>query len=168
MKNFLEKYNAAKIENAQDEGKLTLETAKERILKLLTENMKNFKEGCWNLQNRMNKLIIDTDKKSLFTLRLGGKRIIRYSLDLLDDMQKLNFLTDFYTSVANNEFDDDIINFLAKEVEKASERKKEANERRKIKKKEEKERKQKEAHEQTIAAAQPMVSEQISQVLLGL
>ncbi len=168
MKNFLEKYNASKIETAQDEGKLTLETAKERILKLLTENMKNFKEGSWNLQNRMNKLIIDTDKKSLFTLRLGGKRIIRYSLDLLEDLQKLNFLADFYTSVANNEFDDDIINFLAKEVEKASERKKEANERRKLKKKEEKERKQKEARERTIAAAQPMVSEQISQVLLGL
>ena len=55
MKNFLEKYNASKIETAQDEGKLTLETAKERILKLLTENMRNFKEGSWNLQNRMNK-----------------------------------------------------------------------------------------------------------------
>lgn len=64
MKNFLEKYNASKIETSQDEGKLTLETAKERILKLLTENMKNFKENNWNLQNRMNKLIIDTDKRS--------------------------------------------------------------------------------------------------------
>ncbi len=168
MKNFLEKYNASKIETAQDEGKLTLETAKERILKLLTENMKNFKEGSWNLQNRMNKLIIDSDKKSIFTLRLGGKRIIRYSLDLLDDIQKLNFLADFYTSVANNEFDDDIVDFLAKEVEKASERKKEANERRKIKKKEEKERKLKEARERTIAAVQPIVSEQISQVLQAL
>ena len=167
MKNFLEKYNASKIENAKDEGKLTLETAKERILKLLTENMKNFKENNWNLQNRMNKLIY-TDKKSLFTLRLGGKRIIRYSLDLLDDMQKLNFLADFYTSVANNEFDEDIVNFLAKEVEKASERKKEANERRKIKKKEEKERKLKEARERTIVAAQPLVSDQISQVLQAL
>lgn len=168
MKNFLEKYNASKIETAQDEGKLTLETAKERILKLLTENMKNFKDGSWNLQNRMNKLIIDSDKKSIFTLRLGGKRIIRYSLDLLDDLQKLNFLADFYTSVANNEFDDDIVDFLAKEVEKASERKKEANERRKIKKKEEKERKLKEARERTIAAVQPIVSEQISQVLQAL
>ena len=166
MKNFLEKYNASKIETSQDEGKLTLETAKERILKLLTENMKNFKENNW--KNRMNKLIIDTDKKSLFTLRLGGKRIIRYSLDLLDDMQKLNFLADFYTSVANNEFDEDIVNFLAKEVEKASERKKEANERRKIKKKEEKERELKEARERTIVAAQPLVSDQISQVLQAL
>lgn len=165
MKKFLEKYNASKLETAQDEGKLTLETAKERILKLLTENMKNFKENSWNLQNRMNKLIIDKDKKTIFTLRLGGKRIIRYSLDLLDNLQKLSFLADFYTSVANNEFDDDIVNFLAKEVEKASERKKEANERRKLKKKEEKERKANEARERTLAAAQPMLNEQIAQVL---
>ena len=77
-------------------------------------------------------------------------------------------MADFYTSVANNEFDDDIVNFLAKEVEKASERKKEANERRKIKKKEEKERKLKEARERTIVAAQPLVSDQISQVLQAL
>jgi len=161
MKNFLEKYNASKLETAQDEGKLTLETAKERILKLLTENMKNFKENSWNLQNRMNKLIIDSDKKSIFTLRLGGKRIIRYSLDLLDDLQKLNFLADFYTSVANNEFDDDIVNFLAKEVEKASVRKKEANERRKIKKKEEKERKLNESRQKTLAAAEPLLNREL-------
>ena len=44
MKNFLEKYNAFKIETSKDEGKLTLETAKERILKLLTDNIRNFKE----------------------------------------------------------------------------------------------------------------------------
>lgn len=92
MKNFLEKYNAFKIETSKDEGKLTLETAKERILKLLTDNIRNFKEDSWNLQNRMNKLIIDTEKNSIFTLRLGGKRIVRYSLDLLDTQQKISFL----------------------------------------------------------------------------
>ena len=32
MKNFLEKYNAFKIETSKDEVKLTLETAKERCL----------------------------------------------------------------------------------------------------------------------------------------
>lgn len=46
--------------------------------------------------------------------------------------------------------------------------KKEANERRKIKKKEEKERKLKEARERTIVTAQPLVSDQISQVLQAL
>lgn len=92
MKNFLEKYNAFKIETSKDEGKLTLETAKERILKLLTDNIRNFKEDSWNLQNRMNKLIIDTEKNSIFTLRLGGKRIVRYSLDLLDTQQKISLM----------------------------------------------------------------------------
>lgn len=89
MKNFLEKYNAFKIETSKDEGKLTLETAKERILKLLTDNIRNFKEYSWNLQNRMNKLIIDTEKNSIFTLRLGGKRIVRYSLDFAKCLLKM-------------------------------------------------------------------------------
>lgn len=135
MKNFLEKYNAFKIETSKDEGKLTLETAKERILKLLTDNIRNFKEESWNLQNRMNKLIIDTEKNSIFTLRLGGKRIVRYSLDLLDTQQKISFLFDFYNSVEVGEFNEDITDFLAKEIDNAAVRKKEANERRKNKKK---------------------------------
>ena len=144
MKNFLEKYNANKLETSKDEGKLTLDKAKERILSLLTENMRNFKDNAWDVKNRMNKLITDTEKNSIFSLRLGGKRIVRYSLDLLNTEQKLNFLADFYTSVSSGEFDNDIIDFLAKEVDNAAVRKKEANERRRIKKKEERERKAKE------------------------
>ena len=168
MKEFLGKYKAQKIETSADEGKLTLETAKKRILNLLVENIQNFKNDSWSIANRMNKLMIDTENNTNFSLRLGGKKIVRYSLDLLDVMQKMQFLADFHTSVSNGEFDEDIVNFLAKEVEKASERKKEANERRKIKKKEEKERKLKEARERTIVAAQPLVSDQISQVLQAL
>lgn len=168
MKEFLGKYKAQKIETSADEGKLTLETAKKRILNLLVENIQNFKNDSWSIANRMNKLMIDTENNTIFSLRLGGKKIVRYSLDLLDVMQKMQFLADFHTSVSNGEFDEDIVNFLAKEVEKASERKKEANERRKIKKKEEKERKLKEARERTIVAAQPLVSDQISQVLQAL
>ena len=129
MKNFLEKYNATKIENSKDEGMLTLEKAKERILNLLTENMRNFKNDSWDIKNRMNKLITDTENNSIFSLRLGGKRIARYSLDLLTTEQKINFLADFYTSVVEKEFDDDILNFLAQEVDNAAVRKKEANER---------------------------------------
>ena len=124
MKNFLEKYNATKIENSKDEGMLTLEKAKERILNLLTENMRNFKNDSWDIKNRMNKLITDTEKNSIFSLRLGGKRIARYSLDLLTTEQKINFLADFYTSVVEKEFDDDILNFLAQEVDNAAVRKK--------------------------------------------
>ena len=166
MQNFLAKYNANKIETSKDEGKLTLDKAKERILSLLTENMRNFKNDTWDISNRMNKLITDTEKNSIFTLRLGGKRIARYSLDLLTTEQKLNFLADFYTSVANNEFDNEIIEFLAQEVDNAAVRKKEANERRRLKKKAQKEQKTKEdaakqaeATARTIAAAEPMLQE---------
>lgn len=166
MQNFLTKYNANKIETSKDEGMLTLEKAKERILQLLTENIRNFKNNTWDISNRMNKLITDTEKNSIFNLRLGGKRIARYSLDLLTTEQKLNFLADFYTSVANNEFDNEIIEFLAQEVDNAAVRKKEANERRRLKKKAQKEQKAKEdatkqaeAAARTIAAAEPMLQE---------
>ena len=166
MQNFLAKYNANKIETSKDEGKLTLDKAKERILQLLTENIRNFKNNTWDISNRMNKLITDTEKNSIFNLRLGGKRIARYSLDLLTTEQKLNFLADFYTSVANNEFDNEIIEFLAQEVDNAAVRKKEANERRRLKKKAQKEQKAKEdaakkaeATARTIAAAEPMLQE---------
>ena len=166
MQNFLAKYNANKIETSKDEGKLTLDKAKERILSLLTENIRNFKNNTWDISNRMNKLITDTEKNSIFNLRLGGKRIARYSLDLLTTEQKLNFLADFYTSVANNEFDNEIIEFLAQEVDNAAVRKKEANERRRLKKKAQKEQKAKEdatkqaeATARTIAAAEPMLQE---------
>ena len=166
MQNFLAKYNASKIETSKDEGKLTLDKAKERILNLLTENIRNFKNNTWDISNRMNKLITDTEKNSIFNLRLGGKRIARYSLDLLTTEQKLNFLADFYTSVANNEFDNEIIEFLAQEVDNAAVRKKEANERRRLKKKAQKEQKAKEdatkqaeATARTIAAAEPMLQQ---------
>ena len=166
MQNFLAKYNANKIETSKDEGKLTLDKAKERILQLLTENIRNFKNNTWDISNRMNKLITDTEKNSIFNLRLGGKRIARYSLDLLTTEQKLNFLADFYTSVANNEFDNEIVEFLAQEVDNAAVRKKEANERRRLKKKAQKEQKAKEdatkqaeATARTIAAVEPMLQE---------
>ena len=140
MKDFLEKYKAVKIETSQDEGKLTLETAKKRILKLLIINIKNTKEDNWDLANRMNKLMIDTDSNTIFSLRLGGKRIVRYSLELLDKEQKMNFFADFYNSVSNGEFDEEIVSFLAKEFDKANQRKKEANERRRLKKQEAREK----------------------------
>lgn len=106
----------------------------------------------------MNKLMTDTEKNSIFTLRLGGKRIVRYSLDLLNTEQKLQFLADFYTSVAEREFDEDITDFLAKEIDNANARKKEANERRRNKKKSEREKKAEEAKIRTLAATEPILS----------
>ncbi len=62
-------------------------------------------------------------------------------MDLLTTEQKINFLADFYTSVVEKEFDDDILNFLAQEVDNAAVRKKEANERRRLKRKKQKSKK---------------------------
>ena len=84
--------------------------------------------------------------------------------------QKLQFLADFYTSVVNKEFDEDITDFLAKEIDNASARKKEANERRREKKKAEREKKAKEkeaeqarkaeeARIRTLTAAEPLLNE---------
>lgn len=128
---------------------------------LLADNIRNFKDDNWNLQNRMNKLMIDTENNTIFSLRLGGKKIVRYSLDLLDTMQKMQFLADFHTSVSNGEFDEDILNFLAKEVDIANQRKKEANERRRLKKQEEREKRSEAARQRTLAAAEPLLSKEL-------
>lgn len=161
MQNFLNKYNAVKLENTQDEGKLTLDSSKKRILKMLDENMKHIKNNSWNIKNRMNKLIVDTETNSIFTLRLGGKKIIKYSLYLLNDREKLNFLSDFYDSIVNNEFDTEILNFISQELENSQKRRKASLERRKLKKQQEKE----EATKRTIAAASSLIEETMSQSL---
>ena len=160
MKNFLEKYNATKLETNQDEGKLSLESCKRRILNILDENMKNFKNNSWNLNNRMNKLIIDKENNSIFTLRLGGKKIIPYSLFLLNTQEKLDFLSDFYDSIVKNEYDTEILNFLADEISKTEVRKKATAEKRREKKKQ----KKAEAEKRTWDAAKQMINEQIAAV----
>ena len=160
MKNFLEKYNATKLETTKDESQLSLEGYKQRILKLLDENMLHFKNNSWNIGNRMNKLIIDTDENSIFTLRLGGKKIVRYSLGLLSNAQKLDFLSDFYQSVKSGEYDEEIINFITNEADKALERKKAANAKRREKKRQEIEAKK----QHTIDAAKEMIEEVVSEM----
>ena len=109
----------------------------------------------------MNKMIIDTETNSIFTLRLGGKKIIKYSLYLLNDREKLNFLSDFYDSIVNNEFDTEILNFISQEIENSQKRRKASLERRKLKKQQEKE----EATKRTIAAASSLIEETMSQSL---
>ena len=161
MKNFLEKYNATKIETNEDEGKLSLESCKKRILSILDDNMRHFKNNTWDVGNRMNKLIVDTDTNSIFTLRLGGKRIARYSLSLLDLQEKLNFLSDFYTEVVNGEFDEEITAFLAGEISKAEARKKVNSAKRR-----EKKRKEREASKQrTLEAAKSLIQDVVNKTI---
>ena len=168
MKKSLSKFNAVKIETYQDEGKLNYDSCKKRILNLLDENMRNFKKDTWSKQNRMNKLIVDTETQSIFTLRLGGKRIARYSLSLLDTRDKLNFLSDLYTEVVNGEFDEEITEFLGNEVEKAEARKKVNSAKRREKKRQQREAekaKKKEAERRTWNAAKDLIDETVYEVL---
>lgn len=58
-------------------------------------------------------------------------------------------------------FDEDILNFLAKEVDIANQRKKEANERRRLKKQEEREKRAEAARQRTLAAAEPLLSKEL-------
>ena len=76
-------------------------------------------------------------------------------------MLEMQFLADFHTSVSNGEFDEDIVNFLAKEVDVANQRKKEANERRRLKKQAERERKAEMARQKTLAAAEPLLNREL-------
>lgn len=41
---------------------------------VLTQGIRNFKNNTWDISNRMNKLITDTEKNSIFNLRLGGNK----------------------------------------------------------------------------------------------
>ena len=169
MKKSLAKFNAVKIETYQDEGKLNYDTCKKRILNLLDDNMRNFKKDSWNKQNRMNKLIVDTDSQSIFTLRLGGKRIARYALSLLDTNEKLNFLSDIYTEVVNGEFDEEITEFLGEEVKKAEARKKVNSAKRREKKRQQREAaaaEKKAAEIRTYKAAKGMVDDVVHEVLM--
>ena len=168
MKNSLTKFKAVKIETYQDEGKLNYDSCKKRILKVLGDNMRNFKDDSWCKKNRMNKLIVDTPTQSVFTLRLGGKRIARYVLSLLDTKDKLNFLSDIYTEVVNGEFDDEITNFLAEEVKKAEARKKINNAKRREKKRKQREEeanKKKEAERRTFEAAKGLIDNNILEII---
>lgn len=42
---------------------------------LFYEFIQNFKNDSWSIANRMNKLMIDTENNTIFSLRLGGKKI---------------------------------------------------------------------------------------------
>ena len=57
---------------------------------------------------------------------------------ILSDREKLEFLSDFYDSIVNHEFDTEILNFISQQIENAEKRKKISNERRKLKKQQEK------------------------------
>jgi hypothetical protein len=144
IENFMGSFGIVPMTTLRDEGLVSFDVVKERVLKLITMNIKNFKENLWNDSNKMNKLLVDLDKKknkSIFTVRLGGKRIYRCNTALLPPEQKAVFLEQFYHGVANGCLDKQILDFCEKEVKLNEVRKEKQKEKRRAKRQAEREEK---------------------------
>ena len=136
IEDFMGSYGIVPMSTTRDEGLVSFDVCKQRVLDLIKLNIKNFKEDLWKKENRMMKLLVDLDdkrKKSIFTVRLGGKRIYRCNMQMLDPSQKVEFLTKFYEAVSRGYLDSKIVDFCEKEVNLANDRKKKQKEKRKEK-----------------------------------
>ena len=141
IENFMSSFGIVPMKNAREEGLMSFDVCKQRILDLIQENIKLFKANVWNKKNRMQKLLVDLDKKNktVFTVRLGGKRIYRCNTVLLDLPSKIEFLTKFYEGVSRGCLNKQIEDFCEKEVNTANDRKKKQKEPRREKRKAERE-----------------------------
>lgn len=136
IEKYMSEYNINPMETAKDEGLLSVEMCKSKILNLIELNIRNFKNNTWNLRNRMNKLLVDLSpekNKSVFTIRLGGKRVYRCHCQRLELTQKIDFLNKFFQAVSQGYLDQAIINFCEDEVKRSMKRKNDLKERRKAK-----------------------------------
>ena len=141
IEDFMGSYGIVPMATTRDEGLVSFDVCKQRVLDLIKLNIKNFKEDLWKKENRMMKLLVDLDdkrKKSIFTVRLGGKRIYRCNMQMLEPQQKVEFLTKFYEAVSRGCLDKQIVDFCEKEVKLANARKEKQKEKRREKKKAEK------------------------------
>ncbi len=142
IETFMGDFGIVPMKTAKDEGLMSVETCKTRVLDLINMNIQNFKNNAWNADNRMNKLLIDLDpkkNKSVFTVRLGGKRIYRCNTVMLSLPQKIEFLTKFYEAVSKGCLNQQIVDFCEAEAKLAEYRKQKQKERRKAKRKAERE-----------------------------
>ncbi|MBP5534241.1 MAG: hypothetical protein J6Y03_01895 [Alphaproteobacteria bacterium] len=142
VEDFMSSFGIVPMTTAKDEGLLNFDTCKQRVLDLIKLNIKNFKEDLWKKENRMLKLLVDLDdkrNKSIFTMRLGGKRIYRCNTQKLQLPEKIDFLNKFYSAVAQGMLDKHIVNFCEKEVKLAEARKEKQKEKRKAKRQAERE-----------------------------
>ena len=153
IENFMGDFGIVPMTTLRDEGLVSFDVVKERILKLITLNIKCFKENLWNKENKMNKLLVDLDEKknkSIFTVRLAGKRVYRCNTTLLAPQQKIDFLTKFYEGISRGILDKQIVDFCEKEAQLAEVRKEKQRAKRREKNRldrEEKKKKEAEAKE---------------------
>ena len=119
IENFMGSFGIVPMTTLRDEGLVSFDVVKDRVLKLITLNIKNFKGNLWDDSNKMNKLLVDLDEKknkSIFTVCLGGKRIYRCNTTLLPLDQKIEFLTRFYKGVSSGVLNQQIIDFCERKA----------------------------------------------------
>ena len=139
IEDFMSSFGITRLETQKDEGLLSKGSCKQRILDLITLNIKNFRDNSWDKSNQMNKLLIDLDEKkntSVFSVRLGGKRIYRCSCQLLPLDQKIAFLTKFYEAVSKGILDTQIETFCENEVKRKKENKEKNNQKKRAEREE--------------------------------
>lgn len=150
IENFMSNFGIVPMETLRDEGLLSFDVVKDRILKFIALNIKNFKENLWDKKNKMSKLLVDLDEKknkSIFTVRLGGKRIYRCNTTLLPLDQKIEFLTKFYSGVSRGILNQQIIDFCEREAKLNEARKEKQREKRREKNRLEREEKKRRKEE---------------------
>ena len=56
IEDFMSSFGITRLETQKDEGLLSKESCKQRILDLITMNIKNFRDNSWDKSNQMNKI----------------------------------------------------------------------------------------------------------------
>ena len=134
MESFMGSFGIVPMTTLKDEGLLSFQNCKDRILKMIETNIHNFKNNEWNMNNRMMKMLVDLDPRrdrSVCTVRLGGKRVYKCNCATLSTPQKVEFLTKFYEGVSKGLLDKEIENFCEGQVAMAESRKQKQREQRK-------------------------------------
>ena len=138
MESFMGSFGIVPMTTVKDEGLLSFQNCKDRILKMIEFNIQNFKYDTWAKENRMLKMLIDLDpkrNKSICTVRLGGKRVYKCNCETLNTPRKVEFLTKFYEGVSRGFLDKKITEFCERQVALAEDRKKIQREKRKAQRK---------------------------------
>ena len=142
IESFMGSFGIVPMTTLKDEGLLSFQNCKDRILKMINLNIQNFKNDTWDGTNHMMKMLVDLDEKknkSVCTVRLGGKRVYRCNCATLTLPQKVEFLNKLYEGISRGFLDKKITDFCEQQVALAEDRKKVQREKRKAKRKAERE-----------------------------
>ena len=142
IESFMGSFGIVPMTTLKDEGLLSFQNCKDRILKMIETNIHNFKNNEWNMNNRMMKMLVDLDpkkNKSVCTVRLGGKRVYKCNCTTLTTPQKVEFLTRLYEGIFKGLLDERITEFCEQQASAAEDRRKVQREKRKAQRKAERE-----------------------------